>query len=435
MMTLAERDQQHIWHPYTQHQMSDLPIPITRGKGAYLFDQDDKPYLDLVSSWWVTLHGHAQPEIAKAIYEQAMTLEHVIFSGFTHEPAVALAEKLLAALPDTFTKVFYTDNGSTAIETALKMTYQYWRNQGEMQRKRFIAFENSYHGDTFGAMALGKKCGFFSHFEDLLFSVDTFAYPSTWMDDADVLEKEQAILDKIHAHLELYAHETAALIIEPLVQGAGGMRMCSPRFLLRLETLVRQYGVLIIYDEVMTGFGRTGDLFACLKAETTPDIICLAKGITGGFLPLAATVCHERIYQAFLGDSFARALAHGHSFTANPLGCAAALASLAILQQPETLNQIAMIERNHQEMTSRLLQLPGVEKVRYCGTIMAFDLTGSTEYGSSRSLSLRDQFLKHGLIIRPLGNVIYLLPPYCISESELQQTYKIVIKEIEGVIA
>lgn len=432
-MTVELRDQTVIWHPFTQHQTAHLPMPIASGRGAYLVDEQGRRYLDLISSWWVNLHGHSHPEIARAIYEQAMTLEHVIFAGFTHEPAVSLAEKLLTLLPSEFTKIFYSDNGSTAVEVALKMAYQYWRNQGEKQRQRFVVFENGYHGDTVGAMSFGKYSGFFSNYADLLFTVDKISYPETWLSDEKVFEKEQQTLDQLANYLQMYGHETAAIILEPLVQGAGGMKMCTPRFLQQLEQLVRSHHILIIYDEVMTGFGRTGDYFACIKAQTTPDIICFAKGLTGGFLPLAVTACHERIYQAFLSDSIATALIHGHSYTANPLGCAAALASLRLLQSPETQAQLAMIERVHQQELPRLLSTAAVTKMRYCGTIAAFDLIVEAEYGSEIGRKLHAHFLEKGLLIRPLGNTIYFLPPFCISESELKGAYETVIQEIQGV--
>src|SRR3990167_4049553 len=354
-MKLAERDQQVVWHPLTQHQIATSPIPIVRGKGAYLFDAQERCYLDLISSWWVNLHGHAHPAIALAIYEQAQQLEQVIFSGFTHEPGVLLAETLLNLLPSGFSKIFYSDNGSTSVEVALKMAYQYWRNQGESQRKRFIAFNGGYHGDTFGAMAVGKSSGYFDQFTDCLFAVDIAPYPVTWLGDIDIEQKEQVALSWLITYLSQHADETAALIIEPLVQGACGMRMCRPQFLQALQQLARSYQLLIIYDEVMTGFGRTGELFACQKAGTYPDIICLAKGLTGGFLPLAVTACREKIYHAFLGDNIQSALVHSHSFTANPLGCAAGLASMALLQDQQTQAQIAMIEAVHRAELSQLM--------------------------------------------------------------------------------
>ncbi len=432
-MTLAERDNHTLWHPYTQHKMAPLPIAIERGEGAYLFDQAGNRLLDLISSWWVNIHGHAHPEIAQAIYQQAMKLEHVIFSSFTHTPAVQFAEQLLDLLSNNFSKVFYSDNGSTAIEIALKMACQFWHNNNEKQRKRFIAFENAYHGDTFGAMALGKKSGFFSAYEDLLFHVDFIPYPATWLGDEAVQQKEKAVLASLDAHLKQYGHETAALIIEPLIQGSSGMNMCRPEFLQQLEKMTQAHGILVIYDEVMTGFGRTGAVFACHKAHTSPDIICLAKGITGGFLPFAVTACTEKIYAAFLGDTFSKALAHGHSFTGSPLGCAAALMSLEILKRQETIEQQRMIERVHQHELTRLLQEIPITMARYTGTVAAFSVNLSADYGSLMSLELREQFIKKGLLIRPLGNVIYFMPPYCITESDLKRTYDIVAEEIKGV--
>ncbi len=431
-MTISLRDQACIWHPLTQHQTASMPLPIVRGEGAYLIDESGKRYLDLISSWWVNLHGHSHPEIAKAIYDQAMTLEQVIFAGFTHEPAVMLAEELLKLLNNNFSKIFYSDNGSTAVEVALKMAYQYWHNQGEKKRRRFIAFERGYHGDTFGAMAVGKTSGYFAKFSELLFTVDMFPYPATWLRDNTILEKEQAVLNQLTDYLQKNAKEVAALIIEPLVQGAGGMQMCRPQFLPKLEQLMREYGVLIIYDEVMTGFGRTGDVFACLKANTKPDIICLSKGLTGGFLPLSVTACQEHIYQAFLGDNFDSALAHSHSFTANPLGCAAALASIKLLKSSEIINKINKISEIHSEILS---SISAVDKPRYCGTIAAFDLKLTAKYGSLASQNIRELFLKRGLLIRPLGNVVYILPPYCVSEAELRQAYNVILEEIEGVTA
>jgi adenosylmethionine-8-amino-7-oxononanoate aminotransferase len=435
-MSLSARDQAAIWHPYTQHKTSTAPVPFVSGKGAYLFDEKGKRYLDLISSWWVTLHGHAEPEVAKAIYEQAMQLEHVIFSGCTHEPAIELAEKLLALLPTGFEKIFYSDNGSTAVEVALKMAHQYWRNLGETNRTRFIAFEGGYHGDTVGAMSVGFGCGFYSQYSNMLFDVDMMPYPATWIGDEDqVLEKEKQALDRIGAHLAQYGKDVSSIIIEPLIQGSGGMRMCTPRFLRALEKLVRAHGILIIYDEVMTGFGRIGDYFACLKAQTVPDIICLSKGLSAGFLPLAVTACQDKIYQAFLGDTVAKALIHGHSFTGNPLGCAAALASMKILQRAETQQKIALLEKIHREELTRVVASGAVEKARYCGTISAFDFKIEGAYGSQQSRDIQNNFVAQGLLMRPLGKTFYFMPPFCISEAELRGAYTIVIKELQGVIA
>lgn len=435
-MTLGERDQKIIWHPFTQHQLSPVPVPLVRGEGAYLFDEKGNRYLDLISSWWVNLHGHSHPVIAEAIYQQAMTLEHAIFSGFTHEPAVALGEELLKLLPHHFSKIFYSDNGSTSVEVAIKMAYQYWQNQNKKQKKHFIAFENGYHGDTFGSMAVGKDTAHFhSKFSDLLFPVKTFPYPGTWLNDSEAEEKEQQVLALLRDYLELHGADTAALIIEPLLQGVGNMQVCRSEFLQQLEKLTHEFQVLTIYDEVLTGFGRTGDYFACNKAKTSPDIICLAKGLTGGFLPLGATVCHEKIFQAFLGDNFSKALAHGHSYTANPLGCAAALASMKLLKNEKTQQQITMIENVHQREMCRLLKFDFVEKPRYCGTMAAFDIKSNIEYGSAASIAMREQILQDGLLVRPLGRVVYFIPPYCITEEELTRAYHCVTRAIEGVTA
>jgi adenosylmethionine-8-amino-7-oxononanoate aminotransferase len=434
-MTLSSRDKKVIWHPFTQHKNAYSPLAITSGEGAYLTDENGKRYLDLISSWWVNIHGHGQPDIAKAIYEQALKLEHVIFAGCTHEPAVELAEKLLGVLPSGFQRVFFSDNGSTSIEIALKMAYQYWRNLGEVNRTRFIAFQGAYHGDTVGAMSVGKSSGYYSHFHDLLFHVDMFPYPATWIGDADVEKKENETLTLISAHLDLHGKEISSIIIEPLIQGSIGMRMCRPEFLRQLEALVREHGIIIIYDEVMTGFGRTGDYFACGKANTTPDIICLSKGITGGFLPFAVTVCQEKIFEAFLGDSIASAFTHGHSYTANPLGCAAGIASLKILRSPKTLQSLAMIEAIHEQQISKMMQTGVIENPRICGTVAAFDLKFAPEYGSRRSLELQNNFMRKGMLLRLIGKVIYFLPPYCITEAELRRAYEVVTEELEGVPA
>lgn len=429
MNTLLERDQVTIWHPFTQHQIAPLPIPITHGKGAYLFDSEGKPYLDLISSWCVNIHGHAHPAIAKAIYEQALKLEQVIFSGFTHEPAVRVAEKLLSLLPAGFTKIFYSDNGSTAVEIALKMAYQYWRNQGE-KRHRFLAFSGGYHGDTFGAMAVGKSSEFYQAFSDLLFDVDFAPYPATWEGDEQVAEKEKAALQWLETYLGRYGQETVAVIIEPLIQ-VTSMQVCRPEFLQALQKLAHQYEVLVIYDEVMTGLGRTGATFACEKAKTKPDLICMAKALTGGFLPLAVTACHEKIYQAFLGEEMNQALIHGHSYSGSPLGCAAALVSLELLNSDNTRQQIQMIEAVHQQMLPQLSAMKGIEKIRYCGTMAAFDLAVKASYGSRMSQNWRERFQERGLIIRPLGQSIYLLPPYCIEEADLRRAYQDILEIIE----
>lgn len=421
---LLALDRRHVWHPFTQAKTAPDSVLIRSGKGAVVYGADGKEYLDLISSWWVNLHGHAHPYIADAIAEQAHKLEQVIFAGLTHEPAVRLAQRLTSLLPDDLNRVFYSDDGSTAVEVALKIALQYWRNLGRPERRRYLAFEGGYHGDTVGAMSVGVSSGFYAPFEDLLFEVDVLPFPETWEGDAAVAEKEDRCLSALEAYLDRRGDETAAAIIEPLVQGVGGMRMCRAEFLQALVQKLRAAGVLVIFDEVMTGFGRTGDLFACLKAGVTPDLICLSKGLTAGFLPLAATVCRDPIYEAFLDTGFDKAFAHGHSFTANPLGCAAGLASLDLLMKEETRARIAAIEARHRKHMARLAHHPKVTRPRVMGTIAALNVeVEDSGYAAAIGPRFKAFFLENGLLLRPLGEVIYFLPPYCISDSQLDRSY------------
>ena len=421
---LVALDKRHVWHPFTQARTAPDPIPIRAARGAVLIAEDGREYLDLVSSWWVTLHGHGHPRIAAAIAEQATRLEQVIFAEFTHEPAVELVRRLAALLPDDLDRAFFSDDGSTAVEVALKLAHQYWRNKGEPGRNRYLALEGGYHGDTVGAMSAGADSGFFAPWRDLMFEVTALPYPETWDGDADVEVRERAALAALDGYLDAHGPETAALIIEPLVQGAAGMRMCRPEFLQALAGRLGRAGVLLIFDEVMTGFGRTGALFACLKAEVTPDIICLSKGLTGGFLPLSLTVCRAPIFDAFLGQGFDEAFTHGHSFTGNPLGCAAALASLDLLVEDETRERMAGIEALHRERMAALPDHPLIEKRRVSGTIAALDIRcHDPGYAAAMGPKLKAYFMERGLLIRPLGNVVYLLPPLCISDDQLSSAY------------
>jgi adenosylmethionine-8-amino-7-oxononanoate aminotransferase len=425
---LVAIDRRYLWHPYTQEQTAPDPLFIASARGSSLYDGDGNAYLDLVSSWWVTTHGHAHPAIAAAIAAQATTMEQVIFAGITHAPAIRLAARLAGELPAGLSRVFYSDDGSTAVEVAMKLCCQYWLNQGE-RRPRFLVFEGAYHGDTVGAMSAGKSSGFFDAFDTMMFQVDTVPFPMTWWQDDDVEQREQQTLDAIDRYFRQHGRangsdgsDCAAVMIEPLIQGSSGIRMCRPEFLRALEAKVRAQGVLLIFDEVMTGFGRTGSLFACQKAGVTPDLICLSKGLTGGFLPMSATVCQEFIYRAFLGDSFDRAFAHGHSFTGNPLGCAAALASLELFATEHTLEACAAIEAVHRERLADLADHPRVLRPRLTGTIAAFDMSaGEGGYTSAIGPRLKAFFLQRKLLIRPLGNVVYLMPPYCTTAEELHR--------------
>jgi adenosylmethionine-8-amino-7-oxononanoate aminotransferase len=417
-------DKRHVWHPFTQAQTSPDPIAIRAGRGAVLYAEDGREFLDVISSWWVTLHGHAHPKIAEAVAEQAKKLEQVIFAGFTHRPASVLAQRLTALLPGNLNRVFFSDDGSTAVEVALKMAHQYWRNKGQSGRCKYLAFDGAYHGDTVGAMSAGASSGYFSQWENLMFEVTSLPYPETWEDDEEVEAKEAASLAALDQYLTDHGEETSALIVEPLVQGASGMRMCRPEFLKAVADRLKTADVLLIFDEVMTGFGRTGGLFACLKATVTPDIICLSKGLTGGFLAMSVTVCADEIYEGFLGEEFDRALAHGHSFTANPLGCAAALASMDLLLSDETRADMKSIELLHLERMPRLMNAPGLTHARVMGTIAAIDVdVADAGYTAAIGSKLKEYFMGQGLLMRPLGNVIYLLPPYCISDTQLHTAY------------
>ena len=432
-MTTTNLDRQHVWHPFTQAQTAPDPIPITSAKGIRLYAEDGREFLDLISSWWVNLHGHAHPTIAAAIAKQAHTLEQVIFAGFTHQPAAQLAHELVQRLPAGLTRVFFSDDGSTAVEVALKMALQYWRNQGEAQRTRFLAFEGGYHGDTVGAMSVGRGSDFFSTYGSMLFEVGLLPYPQTWDGDADVVSKEQAALAVLDAYLAQHGETLAGVIIEPLVQGAAGMRMCRPEFLQQLAAKLRAAGILLIFDEVMTGFGRTGAMFAAVKAQVMPDLICLSKGLTAGFLPMSVTVASEAIYAAFLGENFDRALIHGHSFTANPLGCAAALASLQVFEDEQTLAKLPQIEAWHRQGLVQLAGHPAVQHVRVTGTIAAFDVvTTDAGYTSAVGAKLKAFFHERGLLLRSLGNVIYLLPPYCVTQDELALAYQTIGEALIG---
>ncbi|MGO1868244.1 MAG: adenosylmethionine--8-amino-7-oxononanoate transaminase [Sphingobacteriaceae bacterium] len=423
MQSWITRDVAVNWHPYSQMKTS-RHLPIERGAGAYLYDTDGKGYLDMICSWWVTLHGHAQPYIAEKVYQQLTTLEQVIFAGFTHPGAIHLSERLLALLPQTQQKVFYSDNGSTAVEVALKMCIQYWSNQGRRKNK-ILALRNGYHGDTFGAMAVSERGQWTAPFSDLLFEVIFIDAPTE-----ENFSSNRAIV-------EAHADQLACFIYEPLVQGAGGMLMHQAADLSNLMNLCRSLGVLMIQDEVFVGFGRTGSLFAANQLSESPDLMCFSKGLTGGTMPMGITTCCAQIYEAFYDDDKKRALFHGHSFTASPIACAASLASMDLLLQPETQSRIDRIGVLHQKFMQELMHNPAVENLRRVGTIMAFDWQGRQKnaYFNNFGEWIAAHSLKRNLILRPLGNVLYLLPPYCISDQELEYTYQSIsemLDEISG---
>jgi adenosylmethionine---8-amino-7-oxononanoate aminotransferase len=412
----------NIWHPYFQAKTAPEPLKVKSGQGVWLTLEDDRRLMDCISSWWVNTHGHSHPAIAEAIYKQALELEQVIFSGFTHGPAEQFAERLVPHLPAGLTRIFFSDNGSTAVEVGLKMAYQYWVNQGQ-PRTTFMAFEGAYHGDTFGTMAVGTPSTFSAVFRDLLFEIEYAEFPATDHGDQTVEATEATILAKIAKAFEQHPDRYAGILMEPLVQGSGGMRMCRPEFLQGLRALCDRYNVLLIFDEVMTGFGRTGDWFASDRAAISPDIICLSKGITGGFLPFAVTVCTEQIYDAFYSDDPLKTLYHGHSYTANPLGCAAAIASLDLMLENQP--RFAGMEALHYQYATTLREHPRVAHFRVTGTIMAFDVVTPNQpgYFNAVGMKIRQRSIELGFLLRPLGNVVYLMPPYCITESELAAAY------------
>ncbi len=423
-MNLAERDSRVIWHPYTQMQTAGVPVAIVRGEGARLYDESGNEYIDAIASWWVNTHGHAHPYIAQKVAEQLSKLEHVIFAGFTHEPAVRLAERLLGVLPENQKKVFYSDNGSTAVEVGLKMALQYWFNRG-MKKQTLIVLSNSYHGDTFGSMSVSVRDLFTEPFWDLLFEVVTV--------EAPVAGKEKEAIEQL-AHA-IRRDDIAAFIFEPRLQGAGGMIVYDAEPLDNMIGICREKGIPTIADEVLTGFGRTGKMFASDYLLNKPDIICMSKGITGGTMALGATSCTEEIYQGFLSDDKRKSFFHGHSYTGNPVACAAALASLDIFERKETWDNIRRIEEQHRTFLSRIKNHPRVRNARQIGTIAAFDVTNEEETGYLNQLRdrMNDYCISRGIIIRPLGNVIYLIPPYCITREELDKVHLTLISMLDEI--
>ncbi len=406
-------DAQMVWHPYADPLLYANPIPIVKAQGAYLFDEKGNRYIDAVSSWWTTLHGHSHPHIGKRIAEQQAQLDHVIFSGFTHQPAVELAKRLLARLPNNCKKIFYSDNGSTAVEVAIKMALQYFFNLGQ-PRKRIIAFHGAYHGDTFGAMAVSERNAFTTPFQDLLFEV-VFIEPP-------LKGKTQLALEQIKAAIA--EAPTAAFIFEPLLQGTAGMLMHEADGLSELVAYCQSQGVLTIADEVMVGFGRTGKFFASEYLSVQPDLFCLSKGLTGGTMALGITACTAQIANAF-NDVSARVFFHGHSYTANPIACASGLASLDVFDTTDVMGQIQAIATAHQQFCSVIGNHKRVKVARTLGTVFALEVDAGNEtsyFNQIRQLAY-PYFLKQGILMRPLGNVLYILPPYCISTSDLQYIY------------
>ena len=411
-----------VWHPFTQHGLGE-PIPeVVRAEGAALHTADGRRVIDAISSWWVQTHGHCHPRIVAAIREQAATLDQMIFAGWTHPPAQDLAEGLRDFLPAGLDHIFFSDSGSTAVEVALKMALGYWHNRGE-ERARVVVMEHSYHGDTIGAMSVGARGVFNRAYAPLLFDVATISFPEVGAEDRTVAELE-ALCREGDA-------PPAAIIVEPLIAGAGGMKMYGADTLAALHAIAKAYDVLFIVDEVMTGWGRTGTLFAGEQAGVAPDILCMAKGLTGGVIPLAVTAASAPIYDAHFSDDRSKMFFHSSSFTANPIACAAANANLAIWRDEPVQARIDAIADRHRAFLDQLRNTPGVSNPRRCGTILAFEIDEPDgDYMSTLGPRLLGFFRERDVLLRPLGNTVYVMPPYCIDDDDLSRVYSVIEEAI-----
>jgi len=410
-----KKDKDIVWHPYTSLVTEKIPLAVKKAKGVYLHTEDGRKIIDGVSSWWVNILGHANPKIAKAIARQAKTLEHVIFAGFTHKPAVDLSEKLLTKIvPSTHSKVFFSDNGSTAVEVAIKMALQYWFNKGE-NRERVLAWDGAYHGDTFGTMSIGSPSAFNKPFQKKLYDVTFIPFPENGDEEYTI----QAFTE------EVKKGDVALFIFEPLIQGTSGMRMYSPQLLDKLMDIANEYGVICISDEVMTGFSRTGKTLAIDYLRNKPDIIAMSKGITGGFMPLGITTCSQKIENAFLDKDIYKTFFHGHSYTGNPLACAAANKSIDLLLSNKIQKKITDLVTSQKLFADKMSKNKKL-KVRALGTVFAAELIteSQTSYFSDIRDKLYDFFLQKDILLRPLGNIVYIMPPYTITKKELQKIYK-----------
>ncbi len=405
-----------MWHPLTQHKRHPYALPIVKAREASLYDENDKCYIDAIASWYTCMYGHCHPYILEKVGEQMQQLDQIVFSGFTHQPAVDLAEALIGILPHGQQKIFYSDNGSTAVEVAIKMALQYHANRGE-KRPVLLSFENGFHGDTFGAMSVSGLSVYNGPFKDFFVNVERIQVPK---EDAP-----EALLDQLEKRL--VKKDIAAFIYEPLVQGAAGMKMHSAVGLDKLLALMQHHGVLTIADEVMTGFGKTGAYFASDYLQSKPDIVCLSKALTAGLLPMAVTSCSQQVYEAFYDDELAKGLFHGHTYTANPLACTAALAGIQLLRSEEIQGHMRRIIRSHLDFDSEISDHSKVSGTRQLGVIYALDLNLKMErYGNLRD-KLFNHFMDNGVFLRPLGNTLYILPPYIIPQPQLEKVYDTIL--------
>lgn len=414
-MTLQERDKKHLWHPLTQHQLHPDHLAIAKAKGALLFDDKGNEYIDGIASWYTCMYGHCNAYITSKVYAQMQQLDHVVFAGFTHEPAIKLSEELMQILPKNQQKIFFSDNGSTSVDIALKMALQYHFNHGE-KRNKIIALEGGFHGDTFGAMSVSGLSVYNGPFEDFFIDVSRIPVPTTENFEAVTAQFTKLITES----------KVAAFVYEPLVQGASAMNMFDGDLLDILLAIAKKHDVLTIADEVMTGFGKTGKNFASEYLTHQPDIMCLSKSLTAGLVPMAITSCSQKVYDAFLSDDISKGFFHGHTYSANPISCTAALAGIELLQSEEMQQNIERITRSHQEFDVKIKKHPKVKATRQLGIIYALDLAIETDrYGDLR-YKLFNFFMENGVCLRPLGNTVYILAPYVITDTQLQKVYQVI---------
>lgn len=419
-MNTLQKDKKYVWHPFSSLQEKYPPLLVDSAKECKLILKDGTEIIDAVSSWWTNIHGHGNPELLNVLTEQALHLDHVIFAGFTHKPAIDLSENLIKITGNNFSKVFFSDDGSTAVEVGLKLALQYWNNKG-IAKNKVIAIDGGYHGDTFGSMSLAGKSDFFKAFNDKLFDVVSLPFPSE-----ENIEEVLAIFQE-----ELEQGNVACFVLEPKLQGAAGMRMFSEKILDQLFQKAKEHNVLIVADEVLTGFGRTGDLFSSINGEIKPDIMALSKALTGGVLPLGVTLANDRVLEAFDTDDATKTFYHGHSFTANAITCALANKSMEMLLKPESVQQRKNINESHLAVLPSIIEHKKVKKAEVLGTVLRLEIEngGASSYFDGLRDLLYQKAISKGVLLRPLGNVLYVIAPYVIAKEELQRVYQ-VIKEI-----
>jgi len=426
-----------IWHPFTNRVLDPAPIRVTKGEGVFLYTSDGRKIIDAISSWWVNLHGHANPRIAAAIAEQARKLEHVILAGFTHDAAEELAERLRKWVPADLTQMFFSDDGSTAVEVALKLAVQHFRNMARPEKREIVALAHGYHGDTAGAMSVSEDSPFTAPFQSMRYPVHRVNSAYCYRCPVG-LKRENCQIEctqQLEGLLAERGEQIAAVIVEPLLQGAGGMIVHPMEFLQKVRALCTRYDVLLIADEVLTGFGRTGKMFACDLAGIAPDLMCVSKGITGGFLAMGVTFCSDRVESAFRSENRLHTFYHGHSYTGNALACVAANANLQIFDDEPVFDRIASIARIHAERLEHLREMHQVGETRQIGTVGALELRADDAgYLSALRPKLYGFFLERGVLLRPLGNVVYVLPPYVIAPDELHRVYDVIVEALETLI-